>query len=66
MSRFPKDLLERAFWTGAEAAVALVTVNQLDLDNWLIVPIGIALAALKALIARRVGKTDSASTIPSI
>ena len=66
MSRFPKDLLERAFWTGAEAAGALITVDQLDLDDWLIIPVGVALAALKALIARRVGKTDSASTIPSI
>lgn len=63
MSKFSTDAIERTAWTAAQAGLAAVTVEQLGLPLWAAAPVGAALAALKALVARKVGDPDSASTL---
>jgi hypothetical protein len=62
--RFLLDLGERVAWTALQAGLALVAVDQLDLPGWAIVPAGAALATLKGFVASRIGRPDSASTVP--
>lgn len=66
MKKFRWDLLERAGWTGAQAAVAVVSVEELGLPEWAVIPVAIGLAAVKGLIAKHVGNRESASTVPSV
>lgn len=60
------DAGERVAWTLAQAAAATVTVDMLNLaPEW--IPLGAALlAALKVAVARKVGRDDSASTVPGV
>lgn len=66
MSKYLKDWLERVAWTAAQAAVGVVVVEVNDLDQWWVFPIAAALAGLKGFIAKKVGNSDSASTVPSV
>lgn len=63
--RFPWDALERILWTGAESAVALGAVWLAEVDTWWALPIGVAVATLKTLIAKRLGQSGTASTLPA-
>jgi hypothetical protein len=63
--RFWLDLGERVAWTAAQVALAGVTVDAFDLPSWAVLPTAAALAALKGLVARRVGSSDSAATLPA-
>jgi hypothetical protein len=53
-------------WTLVQAAAATVTVDMLNLPaEW--IPVGAALlAVLKVAVARKVGRDDSASTVPGV
>lgn len=64
--KFMLDAMERVAWTAAQVIVSTVTVESLDLPvQW--IPVGAAvLAALKAAVARKVGREDSASTVPGV
>lgn len=59
------DLVERAGWTGAQAAVALAVVEVADLPVWWAAPAAIALSAAKGWLAGRVGRPGTASTLPA-
>lgn len=70
MSKFLKDLLERAGSTAAEAALAVMAVTGFDLFNVMDLKhagaVAIAagvLAIMKALAAKKVGDKDSASLV---
>ena len=70
-SLYVKDLVERIFWTAAEAALAVGVLEIADPDivdpkAWWAVPLASAAAALKGLVAKKVGKPESASTVPSV
>lgn len=58
------DLLERIFWTAAQGALATVTVEGYDWPQWLIIPIMAGLAFLKGLVAKKIGDSGTASTLP--
>jgi len=61
--KFLYDLAERAGWAGLWAIVSVISVDQLGLPGQY-VPIGIiVLSALKSLVAKHIGKSDSASTV---
>lgn len=66
MKKYLLDLGERMFWTGAQAALALVSIEAFDQSKWWVVPVAIALAGVKGFVARKVGSPDSASTVPSV
>lgn len=66
MKKYLKDLAERMFWTGAEAAVAVISVDTADIPKTWVIPIAIALAAIKGVIAKHVGNGDSASTVKGV
>jgi hypothetical protein len=66
MTRFVKDLVERVGWTALQAGVAVITVDSLGLPVAWAAPAAAVLAFIKALVARHVGRSDSASTFPSI
>jgi len=66
MTKFLKDLAERMFWTGAQAALAIVSVDALDIPQTYVIPIAIALAFIKGIVAKHVGNSDSASTVPGV
>ncbi len=55
------DLAERIGWTAAEVVVAAISVDQLGLPAWAVMPTTIALAALKGLVARHVGTKGTAA-----
>ena len=59
-----RDAAERIIWTAVQAGlgVALVLIADLDLA-WTPV-VATVLAAVKAAVARRVGDSHSASTLP--
>ena len=63
--RFWLDPAERVGWTAAQVVLAGVTVDVLDLPSWAAMPTAAALAALKGPVARRVGSSDSAATLPA-
>lgn len=64
-ARFKWDALERIAWTAVEGAAGLVIVAVTPLTTWWALPISVALAALKAFAAKRLGHTGTASTLPS-
>lgn len=64
VQRFPWDALERIGWTALQGVVGLVVVELADVDMWWALPVASALAALKALIAKKVGQPGTASTLP--
>jgi hypothetical protein len=63
---FWKDLLERIFWTAAEAGVGVAIVVNTDTPTAYAAVIASALALVKGFIAKQLGNKDSASTVPSV
>lgn len=57
------DLSERVFWTCVQGAVAAISVDTFELPVWLVIPIATGLAALKGLVAKKLGEANSASTL---
>lgn len=62
--RFNADMLERILWTTLQFGVGLGITETSSLDTWWAAPIGIGLAALKALAAKKLGQKNTASTLP--
>lgn len=64
-ARFKWDALERIGWTAVEGTAGLLIVTVTPLDTWWALPISVALAALKAFAAKKVGQPGTASTLPA-
>lgn len=64
-ARFKWDALERVAWSALEFTTGLLVVHVTPLDAWWAVPIGVALAALKAFAAKKLGAVGTASTLPA-
>lgn len=58
------DVFERAGWTGAEAALAILITDLATVSVWWAAPIGLVLAAAKGWIAGRLGRIGTGSTLP--
>ncbi|MEU3654461.1 hypothetical protein AB0E67_16830 [Streptomyces sp. NPDC032161] len=59
------DLIERAGWTGAQAALGLVVVELADVPVWWAAPAALVLASAKGWVAGRLGRKGTASTLPA-
>lgn len=65
------DAIERVLWTAAQVVLGLISIEALEAlvgqefgAAW--VPVAASLfAAIKVVVARRVGDPDSAATLPS-
>jgi len=66
MPKYLKDLIERTVWTAAQAGLAVLAVNAADWENEWAIAIAAGLAVLKGIVARQVGDSNSASTVPSV
>lgn len=66
MSKFYADLLERMAWTAVQAALGLVTVQVFGLPDVYVPIIAVVLSTVKGFVARQIGDTGSASTVPSV
>ena len=66
MPKFWKDLLERIFWTAAEAGVGVAVVANTDTPTAYAAVIASGLALVKGFIAKQIGNKESASTVPSV
>ncbi|MER8262745.1 hypothetical protein [Streptomyces griseus] len=65
-NRLLLDLVERAGWTGAQAALGLAVVELADVPVWWAAPVALALASAKSWVAGRlVGRPGTASTLPA-
>lgn len=64
-SRLLLDLLERAAWTGAQAALGVAAVEVADLPVWWAAPVALAAATVKSWVAGHVGRKGTASTLPA-
>ncbi|MEV3855039.1 hypothetical protein AB0J38_12020 [Streptomyces sp. NPDC050095] len=64
LSKLKFDVLERAGWTGAQAALAILIAEIANVSVWWAAPVGLALAAAKGWIAGRLGRNGTASTLP--
>lgn len=58
------DVFERAGWTGAEAALAILITDLAAVSVWWAAPTGLVLAAAKSWIAGRLGRIGTGSTLP--
>lgn len=58
-------LAERAFWTGVQAALALVTVDIFNVTAVWVTPIALALAIVKGFVAKMVGDPNSPALGPT-
>jgi len=70
-TQYFKDLAERVFFTAAEAALAVGVLEIADPDvvppeAWYTVPLAALAASLKGLVAKKVGNSESASTVPTV
>ena len=61
--QFSWDAMERIAWTGLELVAGLAVTEVTPLEVWWAVPIGAALAGLKALAAKKLGHKGTASTL---
>lgn len=66
MSKYIKDLAERVFWTGAEAALGILGVETFDWAKGYAIVIALGVALLKGIVAKHVGDPDSASTVKGV
>lgn len=62
--QWAQDAAERILWTGMEAVVAAISVDQLGLPSWAVAPVAVGLAMIKTLIAKRVGDPQTAAILP--
>ena len=58
------DLGERVAWTAAEVIVASISVDQLGLPGWAVMPATVALAGAKGLVAKHFGRKGTAALAP--
>ena len=69
-SLYVKDLAERTAFTAAEAAAALLVVelssDAVPTEAWWAVPLAALAATMKGLFAKKLGRPESASTVPSV
>lgn len=68
-SRLPKfwrDWTERVFWTAVQVVLAVVIGEVGNLDGAYVPFIAAGLAALKGLVAKKIGDGQSASTDPTV
>jgi hypothetical protein len=65
-AQFWKDLGERVLWTGAQAGLAVITVEQFELPAWAVPALAAGLAFAKSWVAKQIGNTNSASTVPGV
>lgn len=63
---FYRDAAERVLWTGAQAALGVVTVEAFDIPVGWAVLFAAAVATAKAFVAKQIGDPDSASTDPQV
>lgn len=59
------DAGERAAWTGAQAAIAVLATDLADIPVWWAAPAALILAAAKGWLAGRLGRPGTASTLPA-
>lgn len=59
LSRKYRDLLARAGWTAAQAALGLVTVEVLDVPVGWAPIVAVALSSLKSYVATKVGNPET-------
>lgn len=60
------DAAERIGWTAVQAfAAAVIAAGAFDLASLKVAAVAAGLAALKALVATRVGDRDTAATLPA-
>ncbi|MFF9690216.1 hypothetical protein [Streptomyces sp. NPDC014623] len=65
MQKLPFDILERAGWTGAQAALGAAVTELADIPLWWAAPVALTLAAAKGWVAGRLGRKGTASTLPA-
>ena len=58
---FWRDWLERTLWTLAQATISVIIVETADLDYWWVAPLAMVLAALKGLVASKIGNPETAA-----
>lgn len=63
MTPFWKDWLERVLWTSAQVVVGVLITATANLDGYYVPIIAAGLAALKGLLAKKVGDPNSAATL---
>ena len=59
------DLIERVLWTAAEAGIAYALVSIQGANDWWVIPVATCLAAIKGFVAKKIGDSNSAATLPS-
>ena len=59
LTRKRKDLAARAGWTAAQAGLAVITVEALDVPVAWVGVVAAVLSALKSFVAGKVGDKDS-------
>ena len=59
------DISERLIWTGVQAALAITTVEALDLPVAWTPLVAALLAFVKCVVASKVGVEGTASTLPA-
>lgn len=57
---FLRDLGERVFWTAAEVVIGYVSIDQVGLPKEYVPVATILLAAVKGIVARHIGDSNSA------
>ena len=69
-SLYLKDLAERVVFTAVEAAAGLLVIElstgDVPTQAWWAVPLAAAAATLKGFLAKKIGRSESASTAPSV
>lgn len=58
------DFLERVGWTAVQAGAAVLIVSGFDAEAWKVAATAAGLAALKVLVAQRVGDSGMGDAIP--
>lgn len=53
------DIAERAGWTGAQAALAVLVVELGDVNLWWAAPLALTLSAAKTWVMGRLAKVDA-------
>ncbi|EST22761.1 hypothetical protein [Streptomyces niveus] len=59
------DIVERAGWTGAEAALGVLITDLADISLWWAAPLALSLASAKGWVAGRLGRKGTGSTLPA-
>ena len=66
LRKWALDTAERAGWAAVWSILSVLTVEQFDLPPaWVPVAV-VGLSALKSFVARKIGRDDSASTVPGV